>query len=89
MATYGQGYDPRFRTARDPRQAIGIGAVSAPLPASAAVAALAPQTVQFPLREQLLNPTAYGAVARLSGEDKTGLLGGSPRRRGAARAILG
>jgi hypothetical protein len=54
------------------------------------VAAMAPQTTQFPVRSQMFNESSYGAVSRRMGdEDKTGTLGGTARRRGAARALLG
>lgn len=57
---------------------------------AAASSTLAPLPVQFPVRSQMFNESSYGAVSRrMSDEDKTGTLGGTARRRGASRALLG
>lgn len=82
-----RGYNPRrpdFATNSMPGS--GQAGLSRPAP----VATKAPLPVQFAVRDQLLREFSYGGVSRMRGdEDKTGVLGGSFRRRGAARALLG
>lgn len=83
------GYDPS-KPAYDPRQPSVQSAARANLFPTAPVAAMAPMPVQFPVRSQMRNDSSYGAVSRRMGdEDKTGMLGGTARRRGAARSLLG
>lgn len=77
-----RGYDPR-----QPQFASGVKIRTAP---SAAAATLAPSTMQFPVREQIINESSFGAVSKRMGEeDKAGVLGATARRRGASRALLG
>lgn len=78
-----KGYDPRGLPSV-------AGSARRNLFPTAPVAAMAPLPVQFATREQRLSGSDYGGVSRFrDDENKTGVLGGSARRRGAARALLG
>jgi hypothetical protein len=87
-STYGQGYDPRFKT--NPNQPNDNYATGFRQPALAASAELMPAApVSFPTREQTRRPVGYGGRLGLDNDaDRLGTTRRSARGQ-AARSLLG